>query len=79
MHSPLQPTSPSSPSCRHPGVPSVSSLVSSQETTVLDHGRGQELLVKDDLHIEITPVEEYLNQDGGLEVCILSSGVGTLS
>ena len=40
-----------------------------EETTVLDHGRGQELLVKEEaLHIQMTPSEEYLHQDGGLEV-----------
>ena len=39
-----------------------------EETTVLDHGRGQELLVKEALHIQMTPVEERLNRDGGLEV-----------
>ena len=39
-----------------------------EETTVLDHGGGQELLVKEALHIQMTPVEEHFNQDGGLEV-----------
>ena len=39
-----------------------------EETTVLDHGRGQELLVKEALHIQMTPVEERFNRDGGLEV-----------
>ena len=29
-----------------------------KETTVLDHGRGQELLVKEALHIQMTPSEE---------------------
>ena len=38
-----------------------------EETTVLDHGRGQELLVKEALHIQMTPVEERFNRDG-LEV-----------
>ena len=38
------------------------------ETTVLDHGRGQELLVKEALHIQTTPSEERFNRDGGLEV-----------
>ena len=33
-----------------------------------DHGRGQELLVKEALHIQMTPVEERFNRDGGLEV-----------
>ena len=39
-----------------------------EETTVLDHGRGQELLVKEALHIQMTPSEEHFNWDGGLEV-----------
>ena len=39
-----------------------------EETTVLDHGRGQELLVKETLHIQMTPSEECFNRDGGLEV-----------
>ena len=39
-----------------------------EETTVLDHGRGQELLVKEALHIQMTPMEERFNRDGGLEV-----------
>ena len=39
-----------------------------EETTVLDHGRGQELLVKEALDIQMTPVEERFNRDGGLEV-----------
>ena len=34
----------------------------------LDHGRGQELLVKEALHIQMTPVEECFNRDEGLEV-----------
>ena len=32
------------------------------------HGRGEELLVKEALHIQMTPVEERFNRDGGLEV-----------
>ena len=32
-----------------------------EETTVLDHGKGQELLVKEALHIQMTPVEERFN------------------
>ena len=32
-----------------------------EETTVLDHGRGQELLVKEALHIQMT-TEEALSQ-----------------
>ena len=39
-----------------------------EETTVLDHGRGQELLVKEALHIQMTLVEEHFNRDQGLEV-----------
>ena len=35
---------------------------------VLDYGRGQELLVKEALHIQMTSSEEYFNWDGGLEV-----------
>ena len=38
------------------------------ETTVLDHGRGQQLLVKEARHIQMTPAEEHFNRDGGLEV-----------
>ena len=34
-----------------------------EETTVLDHGRGQELLVKEALHIQRTPSEEHFNRD----------------
>ena len=30
-----------------------------EETTVLDNGRGQELLVKEALHILMTPSEEH--------------------
>ena len=39
-----------------------------EETTVLDHGRGQELLVKEALHNQMTPSDKRFNQDGGLEV-----------
>ena len=39
-----------------------------EETTALDQGRGQELLVKEALHIQMTPSEECFNRDGGLEV-----------
>ena len=39
-----------------------------EETRVLHHGRGQELLVKEALHIRMTPSEERFNRDGGLEV-----------
>jgi len=39
-----------------------------KETMVLDHGRGQELLVKEALHIQMTLSQERFNQDVGLEV-----------
>ena len=39
-----------------------------EETIVLDHGRGQELLLKEALHIQMTPSNERFNWDGGLEV-----------
>ena len=42
-------------------------LIHWEETTVLDHGRGQELLVKEALHIQMRPQEGF-NRDGGLEV-----------
>ena len=35
-----------------------------EETTALDHGRGQE----EALHIQMILVEECFNRDGGLEV-----------
>ena len=35
---------------------------------MLDHGRGQELLVKEALHIQMTPSEEHFNWDGELDV-----------
>ena len=38
------------------------------ETTVLDYGREQEVLVKEALHIQMTPSEERFNRDGRLEV-----------
>ena len=38
-----------------------------EETIVLDHSRGQELLMKEALHIQMTPTEERFNRDGGLE------------
>ena len=41
-----------------------------EKTTILDHGRGQELYVKEALHIQMTPAEERFNQDRGLEVII---------
>ena len=43
------------------------------ETTVLDHGREQELLVKEALHIHMTPSKESFNQNGGLEVLVCGS------
>ena len=43
-------------------------LIHWEETTTLDHGKGQELLVKKALHIQMTAVEERFNRDGGLEV-----------
>ena len=42
-------------------------LIHWEETTVLNHGRGQELLVKEALHIQITPAEEHFNRDEGLD------------
>ena len=39
-----------------------------EDTTVLDQGRGQELLVKKSLHIQMTSSEERFNRDGGQEV-----------
>ena len=38
-----------------------------EETAVLDHDRGQELLVKQALHIQMTPPEEHFKWEGGLE------------
>ena len=38
------------------------------KTVMLYHGRGQELLVKEALHIQMTPSEKRFNRDGGLEV-----------
>ena len=32
-----------------------------EETIVLDHGRGQELLVKEALHIQMKTSEEHFN------------------
>ena len=31
------------------------------EITVVNHGRGQEMLVKEALHIQMTPMEEHFN------------------
>ena len=36
-------------------------LIHWEETTVLDHDRGQELLVKEALHIQMTPSQECFN------------------
>ena len=43
-------------------------LIHWEETAVLDHDREQELLVKEALHIQMTPSEERFNRDRGLEV-----------
>ena len=43
-------------------------LIYWEETTVLDHGRGQELLVKVALHIPMRPSKEHFKWDGGLKV-----------
>lgn len=32
-----------------------------EETTVLDHGKSKDLLVKEALHIQMTPSEEHFN------------------
>ena len=49
-----------------------------EETTVLDHGRRQELLAKEALHIQMTPTEECFNRDEELEVpgCWTRGGEG---
>ena len=49
-------------------VTNLSSENNWEDPTVLEHGRGHELLVKEALHIQMTPVEEHFNRDGGLEV-----------
>ena len=43
-------------------------LIHWEETTLLDHGRRQEQLVKEALHIQMTPSDKRFNQDGGLGV-----------
>ena len=43
-------------------------LIHLEETSALDHNRGQELQVKEALHIQTTLVEEHFKEDGGLEV-----------
>ena len=45
-----------------------------EETTVLDRSRGQELLLKEALHIQMTPSEEHFNRDGGLDRCDEEAG-----
>ena len=44
-----------------------SPLIDWEETTVLDQGKGQELLAKEALHIQMTPSEERFNLDRGLK------------
>ena len=36
-------------------------LIQWEETSALNYGRGQELLVKEARHIQITPSEEHFN------------------
>ena len=43
-------------------------LLQWEKTTGLEHGRGQELLVKEALHIKMTHSEELFNRDGGLQL-----------
>ena len=43
-------------------------LIHLEETSTLDHDRGQELQVKEALHIQTTLVEEHFKEDGRLEV-----------
>ena len=38
--------------------------------TVLDIGRGQQMLVKEALHIQMTPSEKHFNRDGGLKILV---------
>jgi len=52
-------------SCSSPGT-NFDNPIDWEETTVLDRGRGQELLLKEALHIQMTPQEERFNRDGGL-------------
>jgi len=43
--------------------------VTGGETSMLDRARGQgELLLKEALHIQMTPAEECFNWDKGLEI-----------
>ena len=40
-----------------------------EETSVVDQGRRpKELMLKEVLHIQMTPAEEYFNYDGGLKL-----------
>ena len=50
------------------GEPQPDPLGKLGKTVMLYHGRGQELLVKEALHIQMTPSEKRFNRDGGLEV-----------
>ena len=43
-------------------------LIDWEVTTAQDHGQGQGLLVKEALHIQMTPSAERFNGDEGLEV-----------
>ena len=45
--------------------------VSYSGACVGDHGRGQELLVKEGLHIQMTSSEERFNRDRGLVAGLL--------
>ena len=45
-----------------------------EETTVLDRGRGQELLVKEALHIQMTPSEEHFRSPWLLDHCDEEAG-----
>ena len=47
-----------------------------EETTELDHEGGQKSLVKEAVHIQMTPSEEHFNRDGGLEVSVLDEKAG---
>ena len=41
-----------------------------EETTVLDHGRGQELLLKEALHIKMTPSDEHFMTEPHTQVLL---------
>ena len=50
-------------------IMALACMIHWEETTVIGpRGRRQELLVKEALHIQMTPAEERFNRDGGLEV-----------